>query len=60
MPVFSLMCQKVCLESQKLLGPDAAAIIVDTLCFDFDGALLGQASTSPDGIPLVAGAGTHG
>ncbi|MEK7814379.1 MAG: cobalt-precorrin-5B (C(1))-methyltransferase [Chloroflexota bacterium] len=60
MPVFSLMCRKVCLESQKLLGPDAEAIIIDTLCFDFDGALLGQASTCPDGIPLVAGAGTHG
>ena len=52
--VFNLMCQLVCQESHKLLKQDADALIVDTLCFDFDGALLGQASTSPDGVPLVA------
>lgn len=52
--VFTLMCQLVCRESRKLLKQDADALIVDTLCFDFDGALLGQASTSPEGMPLVA------
>jgi cobalamin biosynthesis protein CbiD len=52
--VFNLMCQLVCQESRKLLGQDADALIVDTLCFDFDGTLLGHASTSPDGVPLVA------
>jgi cobalt-precorrin-5B (C1)-methyltransferase len=55
--VFPLMCQMVCRESQKLLGDDGDALIIDTMCFDFDGALLGHASTSPEGIPLVAGSG---
>ena len=52
--VFPLICRLVCEESQKLLGQDAAALIVDALCFDFDGALLGHASTSPEGIPMVS------
>ena len=56
--VFPLMCRLVCEESQKLLGADADSLIIDTMCFDFDGALLGHASTSEQGIPLVAGAGT--
>ena len=56
--VFPLMCQLVCEESQKLLGPDAGSLIIDTMCFDFDGTLLGHASTSDQGIPLVAGTGT--
>ena len=34
------MCQLVCEESQKLLGGDAGALTIDTLCFDFDGTLL--------------------
>jgi len=34
-------------------------LIVDSLCFDFDGVLLGQASTSPGGIPLTAAAGSQ-
>ena len=57
--VFTLMCGMVCEESQKLLGDNAGNLIVDSLCFDFDGALLGQASTSPGGIPLVAGSGSR-
>ena len=56
--VFPLMCRLVCEESQKLLGSDADSLIIDTMCFDFDGALLGHASTSEQGIPLVAGSGT--
>ena len=56
--VFPLMCQLVCEESRKLLGPDADALTVDTLCFDFDGTLLGQASTSSLGIPLVTPSGS--
>jgi cobalt-precorrin-5B (C1)-methyltransferase len=55
--VFPLMCRMVCDESRKLLGDDADALIIDAMCFDFDGTLLGYASTSPQGIPLVAGAG---
>jgi cobalt-precorrin-5B (C1)-methyltransferase len=56
--VFPLICGLVCDESSKLLGQDAAGLIVDTLCFDFDGRLLGSASTSPAGIPLLTPSGT--
>jgi cobalt-precorrin-5B (C1)-methyltransferase len=55
--VFPLMCQMVCDESRKQLGDDADALIVDVLCFDFEGNLLGHASTSSEGVPLAAGAG---
>ena len=56
--VFPIMCQMVCDESHKLLGDDADSLIVDAMCFDFEGALLGHASTSPEGIPMVAGSST--
>ena len=56
MQVIPIICQMVCDESEKVLGDDAGRVIVDSMCFDFDGALLGWASTSPDGIPLVEGA----
>lgn len=52
MEVFPLMCQLVCQQAQKYLGDDDDAIIVDALCFDFEGNLLGAASTSADGIPM--------
>ena len=56
--LFTLMSQMVCNESHKLLGDGAGKLIVDAMCFDFDGTLLGHASTSPDGIPLVSPSGT--
>ena len=52
MSVFPLMCQLVCEQAQKYLGDDGPSITVDALCFDFEGNLLGAASTSPDGIPM--------
>ena len=55
--VFTLMSQMVCEESHKLLGDDAGKLIVDAMCFDFDGALLGYGTTSPDGIPLASPSG---
>ena len=55
--VFPLMCQRVCEQSQKYLSDDSDALIIDALCFDFDGTLLGQASTSPGGVPLKTNAG---
>ncbi len=55
--VFPLMCQMVCDQSRLQLGDDADALIVDVLCFDFEGNLLGHASTAPEGVPLSAGAG---
>ena len=60
--LFTLMSQMVCDESHKLLGDDAGNLIVDAMCFDFDGTLLGHASTSPNGIPLISpsGASTSG
>ena len=60
MPVIPMLCRMVCDESRKLLGDDAGSIIVDSMCFDFDGALLGWASTSPEGIPMTAGAHAGG
>ena len=60
MQVIPMMCRMVCDESRKLLGEDADSLIVDSMCFDFDGALLGWASTSPDGIPMVAGTSAGG
>jgi cobalt-precorrin-5B (C1)-methyltransferase len=56
MQVMPIICQMICDESQKLLGDDAQSLIVDSMCFDFDGTLLGWASTSPDGIPMADGA----
>ena len=52
MAVFPIMCELVCQQAQKYLGDDGDAITVDALCFDFEGHLLGSASTSPDGIPM--------
>ncbi len=52
MEVFPMMCQMVCEQARKYLGNDGDAIIVDALCFDFEGNLLGMASTSPEGIPM--------
>ena len=60
MQVIPMMCRMVCDESRKLLGDDADSLIVDSMCFDFDGALLGWASTSPEGIPMVTGASAGG
>ena len=54
--VFPLMCQLVCDQSRQHLGNDSDALIVDALCFDFDGTLLGYASTDTAGVPLAAGA----
>jgi len=55
--LFTVMSKMVCDESHKLLGEDAGKLIVDAMCFDFDGTLLGYASSSPDGIPLVSTSG---
>ena len=57
MSLFPVLCQRVCDESHKLLGDDAGSLVVDALCFDFDGTLLGYASTSPEGVPLISSSG---
>ena len=58
--LFPELCQRVCEASRRHLGADADALIVDALCFDFDGTLLGSASTAPGGVPLVSPAGAAG
>lgn len=55
MQVMPMICRMVCDESRKLLGDEADLVIVDSMCFDFDGALLGWASTSTEGIPMTDG-----
>lgn len=52
--VFDLICERVCEQSQIFLGEKGAGLIVDALCFDFEGNILGKATTSPDPIPLKA------
>ena len=54
MQVIPIICRMVCDESRKVLGDDADSVVVDSMCFDFDGTLLGWASTSPEGIPMVS------
>ena len=51
MNVFPVMCRMVCEESHKLLGQRSSDLIVDAMCFDFDGTLLASASTSSEGVP---------
>jgi cobalt-precorrin-5B (C1)-methyltransferase len=53
MDVFPIMCKMVCEESHKLLGDESKNIVVDAMCFDFDGTLLSYASTDSEGIPNV-------
>ena len=53
MPVFDLMCERVCDAAQAYLGDRADDLIVDAICFDFEGGILGKATTSNKPIPLV-------
>ena len=39
-------------NTDAVADADANALIVDALCFDFEGNLLGAATTAPNGIPL--------
>ena len=53
MQVFDLVCERVCDAAQQYLGDRAEDLIVDSICFDFEGGILGKATTSTDPIPLV-------
>ena len=55
--LFPVLCQRVCDASHQYLGADAGALVIDAMCFDFDGTLLGYASTSAGGVPLVSPSG---
>ena len=48
MPVFDLMCERVCDAAQEYLGDRADDLIVDAICFDFEGGILGKATTGAD------------
>ncbi|MXY47444.1 MAG: cobalamin biosynthesis protein CbiD [Chloroflexi bacterium] len=65
MQVFDLMCERVCDEARRYLNGKMHArdadlrerandLIIDAICFDFEGDILGKASTSAAGIPLTA------
>ena len=53
MQVFDLVCERVCDAAHGYLGDKAEDLIVDSICFDFEGGILGKATTSTDPIPLV-------
>lgn len=53
MPVFDLMCERVCDAARDFLAERADDLIVDAICFDFEGDILGKATTSDAPIPLV-------
>lgn len=54
--VFDLVCARVCRQAQEYLADKADAIVIDAVCFDFDGGILGKATTSAQPIPLVGAA----
>ncbi|MDE2687762.1 MAG: cobalt-precorrin-5B (C(1))-methyltransferase CbiD [Chloroflexota bacterium] len=71
MQVFDLMCERVCDEARRYLNDKmhsrdadlrdrANDLIIDAICFDFEGGILGKASTSAAGIPLTAAAASDG
>lgn len=51
--VFDLVCARVCRQAQEYLADKADAVIIDAVCFDFEGGVLGKATTSAHPIPLV-------
>jgi len=46
--VFDLVCERVCDAAQAYLGDRADDLIVDAICFDFEGGILGKATTGAD------------
>ena len=43
MPVFDVVCERVCSAAHEYLGDRADDLIVDAICFDFEGNILGKA-----------------
>ena len=50
--VFDLLCARVCQAAREYLGDRADTLAIDAVCFDFDGAPLGRATTSAQPLPL--------
>ena len=53
MQVFDLVCERVCDAAQIYLGDRADDLVVDAICFDFEGGILGKATTASTPIPLL-------
>ena len=51
--VFDLVCERVCEEARRYLADRADDLVIDAICFDFEGGILGKATTSALPIPLV-------
>lgn len=58
--VFDLVCARVCRQAQEYLADKADAIVIDAICFDFEGGVLGKATTSAEPVPLVNAAASDG
>lgn len=50
--VFDLVCARVCEEARRYLADRADELVIDAICFDFEGGILGKATTSAQPIPL--------
>ena len=55
MSVFDVVCELVCDEARKFLGDNADDLIIDAICFDFEGKILGDATTAHMAPPIVYG-----
>lgn len=44
--IYPVLCDLVCQKSVEFMGDDAGNLIIDAMCFDFEGNLLGSSSTS--------------
>ena len=49
--IYPILCDLVCKKSAEFLKEDSAKLIIDALCFDFEGNLLGSSTTS-DSLPI--------
>jgi len=56
MDVFDLICRKVCEESKVYVGEKGSDLIVDSICFDFEGNVLGKATTDDEPLQLIESA----
>ena len=51
--IYPILCDLVCQKSSEFMGEESSKLIIDAMCFDFEGNLLGSSSTSGS-IPIVA------
>tara|TARA_B100001559_G_scaffold163726_1_gene137273 strand:- start:2501 stop:3649 length:1149 start_codon:yes stop_codon:yes gene_type:complete len=51
--IYPVLCDLVCAKSVEFMGDSAGNLIIDAMCFDFEGNLLGSSSTSGS-LPIMA------